>query len=321
MSSADAAAAKHHPTRSPVQVLREDWRKILRSLWRELKEDNLSLVSAGVGFYALLAIFPAIGAIVALYGLIADRATIVEHLSFIRSVLPRDAYQLLADQVRELTSGEPAELGLGFAVGVIISMWSASRAVIALITAMNIAYEEQEERGFIHLNLIAVGFTLAGLAVMLVAMAVLGGLPAVVEQMELPAWLAASVLLLRWPPLGVLVLMGLALLYRYGPSRANAKLEWLSPGAIFAMLLWLLASAGFSLYVTNFGKYNETFGSLAAGIILLLWFYVSAYAVCIGAEINAEIEYRTRGDTTTGRPRPIGRRGATVADTKSPDAE
>lgn len=308
------------PTRTPLEVLRQDWRKVIRSVWKEVRKDNLSLVAAGVGFYSLLAIFPAIGAIVALYGLIADRQTVGAHLSFISSVLPREAYQLLSEQIRELTSGEPAELGFGFVIGVVISLWSASRAVIALITAMNIAYEEVEERGFFRLNSVALGFTLAGLLVMLAAMLILGGLPAVVEELRLPAWMAASILFLRWPPLAALVLIGLAFLYRFGPSRAEARLQWLTPGAVFAMLLWILASAGFSLYVSNFGKYNETFGSLAAGIILLLWFYVSAYAVCIGAEINAEIEYRTQGDTTTGTPKPMGRRGATVADTKSPDA-
>lgn len=306
--------------RSPLDVVREDWRQVARSVWKEMREDNLALVSAGVGFYSLLAIFPAVGAIVALYGLIADRQTVGEHLSFIRSVLPRDAYQLIADQVRALISEEPAELGLGFVLGVAISMWSASRAVIALITAMNIAYEESEKRGFVRLNFIAVVFTLAALGVMLAAMLILGGLPAIVEKLELPRWIAGAILLLRWPPLAALVLIGLAFVFRYGPSRESARFEWLSPGAVFAMILWLIASAGFSLYVTNFGKYNETFGSLAGGIILLFWFYVSAYAVCIGAEINAEIEYRTEGDTTTGPPRPKGLRGATVADTKSPEA-
>lgn len=128
------------------------------------------------------------------------------------------------------------------------------------------------------------------------------------------------ILVLRWPPLAALVLIGLALLFRYGPSRTHARLEWLSPGAVVAMLLWIIASAGFSLYVTNFGKYTETFGSLAGGIILLFWFYVSSYAVCIGAELNAEIEYRIKGDTTSGHPRSQGLRGATVAETKAPDA-
>jgi membrane protein len=142
------------PQRTPFDVLRQEWRDVLRSVWRETREDNLSLVSAGVSFYALLAIFPAIGAIVALYGLVADPHTIGEHLGFLRSVLPRDAYILLADQVRELTSGEDTKLGFGFAAGVVLSMWSASRAVIALITAMNIAYEESEERGMVRLNVL-----------------------------------------------------------------------------------------------------------------------------------------------------------------------
>lgn len=290
------------------------------AVWKEIRQDNLALVSAGVGFYSLLAIFPAVGAIVALYGIIADRQMVGEHLSFMRSILPGEAYQLIADQVRALTAEKAAELGFGFAIGVIISLWSASRAVIALITAMNIAYEENEKRGFVTLNIIALAFTFTALVVMLAAMLILGGLPAIVEGLHLPRWAASMILLLRWPPLAALVLIGLALLFRYGPSRAHARFEWLSPGAIVAMLLWLVASGGFSVYVTNFGKYNETFGSLAGGIILLLWFFVTAYAVCIGAELNAEIEYRTKGDRTTGQPKLRGLRGATVADTRPPDA-
>jgi membrane protein len=303
MSSAALPETGKTTTRTFFRVLREDWRAVARAVWREIREDNLSLVAAGIGFYALLAIFPAVGAIVALYGLLADRATIGEHLSFIRGFLPRDAYQLLADQVRELTSGEGVTLGFGFLVGVAISMWSASRAVIALITAMNIAYEEAEERSFIFINLMALAFTLAAVIVMLGAMALLGGLPALLETLAWPSWVETLILLLRWPPLGALVLIALALLYRYGPSRPHAHVEWLTPGALLAMVFWLVASIGFSLYVTNFGKYNETFGSLAGGIILLLWFYVCAYAVCVGAEINAEIEFRARGEADRDRPK------------------
>ena len=284
------------------RLLRKDWRNIIRSVWKEIKEDNLSLVAAGVGFYALLAIFPAIGAIVSLYGLVADPETIREHLGFVRSVLPRDAYRLLADQVRELTSGEDVKLGIGFAVGVALSLWSASRALIALVTALNIAYEEEEGRGLIRVNLIAVAFTLGAVLVMLAAMAILGGLPAAVEKLGLPGWLSWLVLLLRWPPLAVVVLVGLALLYRFGPNRPQARMQWVTPGAVLAMIFWLIAAVGFSAYVSNFGKYNETFGSLAGGIILLLWFYVTAYAVCVGAEINAELEFRAReGAAEAGR--------------------
>jgi membrane protein len=298
MASAAPPSSTKTPGPTPFAVLRRDWRAVARAVWREIREDNLSLVAAGISFYSLLAIFPAVAAIVALYGLMADRATIGEHLSFIRGVLPRDAYQLLADQIRELTAGEGVKLGFGFVIGVAISTWSASRAVIALITAMNIAYEEAEQRSFIVINLMAVAFTLAAVVVMLGAMALLGGLPALLQPLALPPWLETVVLLLRWPPLAALVLISLALLYRFGPSRSGARIEWLTPGALLAMLFWLVASIGFSLYVSNFGKYNETFGSLAGGIILLLWLYVCAYAVCVGAEINAEIEFRARGDTS-----------------------
>lgn len=304
MASAPPLRTEKTTARSSLAILRDDWRGVLLAVWKEMREDNLSLVSAGVGFYALLAIFPAIGAIVALYGLIAAPETIREHLSFSRSLLPRDAYQLLAEQVRELTAGEDAKLGFGFVAGLTLSMWSASRAVIALVTAMNIAYEETEERGFFVLNLMAFSFTAGAVVVMLGVMAILGGLPALVEEMHLPGWLGWLILLLRWPPLAMIALIGLALLYRFGPSRTGARLEWLTPGAVLAMALWLVASGAFSLYVANFGKYNETFGSLAAGVILLLWFYVSAYAVCIGAEINAEIDYRRQGQSKAARPHP-----------------
>lgn len=294
MASTDLPAQEKVPVRISFDILRKQWLSVARAVWKEAKEDNLSLVSAGVGFYALLAIFPAVGAIVSLYGLIADPQTIREHLGFMRSVLPRDAYQLLADQVRELTSGEDVKLGFGFVTGLVLSMWSASRAVIALLTAVNIAYEEIETRSFIAVNFMALVFTLAAVVVMLAAMALLGGLPAAVDKMHLPGWLAWLILLLRWPPLAIVVLTGLAFLYRFGPNRRRAPMQWLTPGAVLAMLFWVIASAGFSAYVSNFGKYNETFGSLAAGIILLLWFYVCAYVVCVGAEINAELEFRAR---------------------------
>ncbi len=294
MASTDLPAQEKVAVSISFGILRKEWLSVARAVWKEVKEDNLSLVSAGVGFYALLAIFPAIGAIVSLYGLIADAETIREHLGFVRSVLPREAYQLLADQVRALTSGEDVKLGFGFGIGIALSLWSASRAVIALLTAVNIAYEEAETRSFIAVNLMAILFTLAALAVMLVAMAILGGLPAAVDKMHLPDWLAWLILLLRWPPLAVVVLAGLAFLYRFGPNRRRAPMQWLTPGAVLAMLFWVIASAGFSAYVSNFGKYNETFGSLAAGVILLLWFYVCAYVVCVGAEINAELEFRAR---------------------------
>ncbi|MGE3332921.1 MAG: YihY/virulence factor BrkB family protein [Rhodospirillaceae bacterium] len=278
MASTDLPVQEKAAVSISFGILRKEWLSVARAVWKEVKEDNLSLVSAGAGFYALLAVIPAIGAIVSLYGLKADAETIREHLGFVRSALPREASQLLADQVRALTPGEDVKLGFGFVIGLALSLWSASRAVIALLTVVNIAYEEAETRSFIVINLLAI----------------LDGFPAAVNKMHLPDWLVWLILLLRWPPLAVLVLAGLAFFYRFGPNRRRAPMQWLTPGAVLAMLFWVIAAAGFSAYVSNFGKYNETFGSLAAGIILPLWFYVCAYVVCVGAEINAELEFRAR---------------------------
>jgi len=277
---------------TPLALLRAEWRDVARAVWQEVRADNLTLVAAGVGFYALLAIFPAVAAVVALYGLVAAPETVREHLSLVSTILPTEAYQLLAEQVHALTTQAGTSLGFGFVIGLGLSLWSGSRAVLALMTAINIAYERQEQRGALLLNLLAAALTLAAIMVMLGAMALLGGLPAAVEARDAPAWVGWSILLLRWPPLGGIVLMALAVLYRFGAYRPGAPFEWLTPGAVLAMAFWLAASAGFSIYVANFGRYNETFGSLGAGVILLLWFYFSAFTVCVGAEINAEVDAR-----------------------------
>jgi membrane protein len=309
----------HKPT--PLSVLRAQWRDVAVAVWKEVSRDNLSLVAAGVGFYAMLAIFPAIAAIVALYGLVADPAIIQEHLSFISAFLPSDAFKILSDQVTELSAQEPAKLGFGFIGALAVSMWSASRAIIAMVAAMNIAYEEEEKRNFLKLNLTALAFTVAAVFVMLLSILLIGALPALVESFGIPEPISTALLLLRWPPLAIFLLAGIALVYRFAPSRRKAKIQWITPGAVLAVGFWLIASAGFSLYASHFGKYNETFGSLGGGIVLLMWFYLSAFAVCVGAELNAELEYRVEQDTTVGRPKPKGQRGAYVADHKSADAQ
>jgi len=254
----------------------------------------LSLIAAGVAFYAFLAIFPAVAAIVALYGLAADPQTIREHLAFLRAVLPAEAYQLLLDQVRQLLSQENVKLGFSFAIGLLFSLWSASRGVVAIMAAMNVAYEQKESRGTIELNLLALGFTLAALAVALVAIVVVGGLPAIVKGIGVTDPLADVILSIRWPAFVALVFAGLIAVYRYGPSRKKQQFLWIAPGAIFALLASILSTAAFSIYVAHWGSYNRTFGSLAAGVILLLWFYLTAYSVCVGAELNAELELRSR---------------------------
>jgi membrane protein len=308
-------------TPSPLDLLCQHPGSIARAVWKELDEDNLSLIAAGVAFYAFLAIFPAVAAMVALYGLAAEPQTIREHLAFLRAVLPSAAYQLLLDQIRALLTQENVKLGFSFAVGLLFSLWSASRGIVALMSAMNVAYEEQERRGTIRINVLALAFTLAAIVAALAAIVIVGGLPALLKGTGLPNGLITTILLVRWPLFVALLFAGLVAVYRYGPSRTKPRLTWIAPGAVLALLASVLSTAGFSIYVANWGKYNQTFGSLAAGVILLLWFYLTAYSVCVGAELNAELEYRVRKDTTVGRPKPIGARGAFVADHKAADAQ
>jgi membrane protein len=302
-----------HPAHMPWSA----WKQVLIRVKDSLATDNLSVVCAGIAFLGVLAAFPALAAMVTLYGLIADRTDIEEHLAVVSALMPRDAFEIIRGQLHELVNQGDTKLGLGFVFSVVVALWSASRGAVALMTAMNVAYDEEEKRSFLKKNIVALGFTLGAIVIALAGLVLIGGVPAAVETGAMAPTGSQRVLLwLRWVPMVVLVIAGLAMLYRYGPSRDDARLQWLTPGAILATLLWLIASWAFSFYVSNFGKYNETFGTLAGGVVLLLWFYLSAYVVCVGAELNAELERQTEKDTTVGPPKPKGARGANVADVK-----
>jgi membrane protein len=293
------------------------WKQVLVRVKNSLATDNLSVVSAGIAFLGVLAAFPALAALVTLYGLIADRTEIEEHLAIVSAVMPREAFEIIRSQLHELVNQGDTKLGLGFVFSVVVALWSASRGAVALMTAMNVAYDEEEKRSFLKKNFVALGFTLGAIVIALVGLVLIGGVPVAAEVgIDAPTPLERALLWLRWVPLVMLVIVGLAMLYRYGPSRDDARLQWLTPGAILATFLWLLGSVAFSFYVANFGKYNETFGTLAGGVVLLLWFYLSAYVICVGAELNAELERQTEKDTTVGPPKPKGARGANVADVK-----
>lgn len=299
---------------SPLAVPRRGWRDVLWRVWGEMSDDNLSLISAGVAFYAFLAVFPAVGALVMIYGLAADPQVVVKQLGLFSGVIPASAYSLLLDQLKELASQEDATLSLGVLFSLALTLWSATKGFKALMVAMNVVYEEDEKRGFIHLNLLAVALTLGGIIFVIVALTALGLIPVAVEFLGLGEPISTILLLARWPLLLIGLMAALAILYRYGPSRRSARIKWISPGAVVAAVLWLIASIGFSIYAANFGNYNETFGSLGAVVVLLFWFYISAYVVCIGGELNSELERQTYRDTTVGPSRPIGQRGAFVAD-------
>jgi membrane protein len=287
---------------------------VLKRVKAEVKDDNVGLLAAGVAFYAMLAIFPAIIAVVTVYGMVADPDQVKTQVGELAKSLPSGADQLLTAQLTNVVNAGRQALSIGLVLSLLALLWSVSSGVQGLIKSLNLIYDEQETRGFVKLRGLSLLLTLGAIVVTVVALALITVFPSAIDRLGLgqAGQVAASVA--RWVVLAVLVLVALGLVYRLGPDRANPRWRWVSPGAVVALVLWLLGSVGFSYYVDNFGKYNQTYGALAAVIILLLWLFLSAFAVLLGAEFNAETERQTARDTTTGPERPPGERGAEVAD-------
>jgi membrane protein len=280
-----------------------------------MRADHVSMIAASVAFYGLVALFPAIAATIALWGLAFDPQQIEQQMQAVSGALPQEAATIVTDQARKVAQGTGTGLSLAAVGGLLLSLYSASAAVKALVEGLNIAYDEEEKRGFVRYNLVAFGLTLAMIVMFLVSLALVAVLPAVIAGLGLGGVLGGLIAFLRWPLLAGFVMAALAVLYRYAPSRDAPQWNWVSPGAIVATLVWIVGSVAFSIYVRNFASYNETYGSLGAVIILLMWFWLSAFIVLMGAELNAEAEHQTARDTTRGRERPMGRRGAYAADT------
>jgi membrane protein len=299
----------------PSEIPPRGWFAVLKRVKAEVKDDNVSLLAAGVAFFAMLAIFPAIIALVTIYGMVADPNQIESQVAEFAKSLPAGADQLLTQQLQNVATAGRQSLSIGLVVSLLAVLWAASGGVQGLVKGLNVVYDERETRGFVKLRGLSLLLTLGAIVVAVVALALITVFPRVVDNLGLgqAGQLAASIA--RWVVLALLVLVALAVLYRFAPDRANPRWRWVSPGALVALVLWLLGSVGFSWYVDNFGKYNQTYGALAAVIILLLWLYLSAFAVLLGAELDAEIERQTARDTTTGPERPLGQRDAEVADT------
>lgn len=281
----------------------------------QVSEDRVPLIAAGVTFYILLALFPALTSLVSIYGLISDPAGIGEQITFLAGVLPKQSLQLVTDQLQAISSQKASSLSIGFIAGLLIALWSARNGVAALFEAMNIAYDEVEERGFIRLTLLILGFTAGGLLITAVLIAAIAVLPAVLAFLPLDQWLERLARIARWPVLLLLIGAAIALVYRYGPDRDPPKLRWLTWGAAFSTLCWFPASLLFSFYIDNFADYNATYGAMGALIGFMLWIWVSTMIIIVGAELNAELEHQTTRDSTTGPPKKMGKRDAHVADT------
>jgi membrane protein len=299
----------------PSEIPPRGWFAILKRVKAEVKDDNVPLLAAGVAFYAMLAIFPAIIALVTVYGMVADPAQVESQVSEFAKSLPSGADQLLTEQLKSVTSAGRQSLSIGLAVSLLAVLWSASGGVQGLVKGLNLVYDEKETRGFIKLRGLSLLLTIGAIVVAVVALALITVFPGVIDNFGLGQAVQLAASIVRWVVLALLVLVAIAVLYRYAPDRANPRWRWVSWGAVVALVLWLLGSIGFSWYVDNFGKYNQTYGALAAVIILLLWLFLSAFAVLLGAELDAEIERQTARDTTTGPERPLGQRDAEVADT------
>jgi membrane protein len=298
----------------PSEIPRRGWWQIVRRAWKEAKIDQVPLLSAGVAFYAFLALVPTLIAVVMLYGLVSDPEDVAEQVESFGTALPSSAEDLLSEQMETLANASDRSLGIGLIVALAVALWSASAGVSNLITAINVAYDEEIDRGFIKSRLLALGLTVSAIIFVAVAVALVAAAPVVMNAVDAPGWVEVLVEIGRWIGLVVAVVVALALLYRWAPDRDAPQFRWVSIGAVVATVLWVVASVGFSLYVDNFGSYGKTYGSLAGVVVLLLWLWLSAFATLLGAEINAESEQQTIRDTTKGEPRPLGHRNAVKAD-------
>ncbi|MGY1638078.1 YihY/virulence factor BrkB family protein [Geodermatophilus sp. SYSU D00742] len=300
---------------SPTQIPLRGWKQVVKRAWAENKADNMPIIAGGVAFFGFLAIFPALIATISIYGLVASPEQVTEQIESISAQLPESAQQILTEQLTSITSNSGGALTVGLIVSILAALWSASGGVGNLITAVNLAYDEVETRGFVKLRATSLALTLGAIVFVLVTITLVAVVPAVLE--DLPLGVVGTVLaqVVRWVLLLGVFAGGLAVVYRVAPDRDAPQLRWVSLGSIVVTVVWALVSIGFSFYVDNFGSYNETYGAIAGVIVLMLWLYLTCYLVLLGAEINAEAEHQTARDTTSGEPRPMGERDAVVADT------
>jgi membrane protein len=300
---------------APWQIPWAGWKDIFWRVYASVNDNRLLAVAAAVVFYSLLAIFPAVAAFVSLYGLIADASTIDAHLSLASGIFPAGAVDILPEEITKLAAKSDAKLSLGFLTGLAVAFWSANAGMKSIIDALNVVYDEKEKRGFVKLNLVSLLFTLIAILSLIIALAGVVIAPIVFSVVGLSSLFSLAIAVLRWPLLLVLAAVALAAIYRYGPSRREARWEWLSVGSAAAAIGWLISSVLFSWYIANFGAYNETYGSLGAAVGMMMWMWISAIVILLGAELNAEIEHQTARDSTVGVEKPLGLRGAVMADT------
>ena len=314
-----ATATATHPlgrdARKPTDIPAPGWKEILTRVYKEFTKDRVMLVAAGATFYLLLAMVPAMTAFISIYGLFADPSTVQQHIGFIQEYMPGGGQEVIGEQLTRLSQQPNAGLGLALLISLAIALWSANAGMKALFESMNVAYDETEKRGFVKLTAISLAFTLGAIVLLLAIIGVVVVMPLVVDMIGLGNFAGLLIKIGSAIVLVLAALLGLSALYRWGPSREEARWKWITPGAVMAVVIAMIGSLLFSWYVANFGSYNETYGSLGAIIGFMTWLWIMVAFVITGGEINAEMEHQTREDTTTGADRPLGTRGAEMADT------
>ncbi len=305
----------------PSEIPARGFLDVAKRVIAESKADNLPLLAAGVAFYSVLALFPAMVALVSIYGLVADPAEVSRQLQDLSSAMPAEAADIIVGRMEDLAAAEDSSLGLSAVIGIAVALWSASSGMSWLMKALTLIYDEEETRTFVPLRGLALLLTFGATVGLVITLMLITGASSMAKWAGLGEIGQQVVSIARWPALGVVMIVGLALLYRYGPNRSTPQLRWASWGSAIGMLVWLVASAGFAVYVSVVGSNNESYGSLAGIIVLMLWLWLTCVAILLGAQINAELEHQTARDTTTGPDEPIGQRDAVVADSVGPTAE
>jgi membrane protein len=298
----------------PGEIPPRGWFQVAKRVKDEAKADNISLLSGGVAFFAVLAVVPLLVAVLAIWGIFASPSDATRLIRDIASGLPNSAQRLVTQQLRSIANRSSSGLGLTAIVSLVVACWSASSGTKHLIEAVNVAYDEEEGRGFVKVRALALALTLGAILFLLVAIGLIAVVPSALSDAGVPDAVRVAIEIAIWPVLAAMMVFGLAVLYRLAPDRDDPKWRWASWGAVIATALWLVGSAAFALYASNFGSYDQTYGSLGGVVVLLLWLYITALVVVLGAEINAALETQTARDSTTGPEQPLGRRGAEAAD-------
>jgi membrane protein len=299
---------------SPTEIPAAGWKDVLWRTWSEFNDDQIINVAAGAAFFGVLALFPGMATFVSLYGMFADVHDAQKHLALLAGVLPADSLTFIGTEMIRIAANKSGSWNVAFAVSLLLSLWSANAGVKSLFAGLNIAYEQREKRGFFKLNLITLTFTTLLVAFLAVAMAAMVAAPIVMQHLYLDPK-SRFIAMLRWPALLLVVMGGLSILYRFGPSREHARWRWVTLGGAVAAFGFLAVSLLFSWYVGAFAHYDVTYGSLGAIVGFMTWMWLNTVVILLGAELNAEMEHQTMEDSTTGAPLPMGARGARMADT------